>query len=207
MFECITCSMVRKRTLVMRTCKQCGKQELVRTDQLNCTCADCGRKNIAARMAAYAIAHPEELRKRCGDASRKHGMRSSRIYRIHKAMMHRCGHYKHRHKWAQYYEDKGVRVCPEWHQFTVFFEWAKNNGYRDDLTIDRINGDIGYTPENCRWVDRKTQQNNRSNSRSRRWSWKSNCCEECGTTSVRHAAKGLCKICYRKKRTTTHTNP
>lgn len=58
----------------------------------------------------------------------------------------------------------GIGVCDEWlKNFDVFYEWAIDNGYDDTLTIDRINVNGNYEPNNCRWVDMKTQQNNRTN--------------------------------------------
>lgn len=61
------------------------------------------------------------------------------------------------------YFDRGIRLCQEWHDYAVFREWALNNGYDDVLTLDRIDNDGNYCPENCRWTDQKTQCNNKRN--------------------------------------------
>lgn len=66
---------------------------------------------------------------------------------------------------AKYFSDyggRGIRVCPEWaDSFEAFQTWALSNGYSQGLTLDRQNNDGDYSPDNCRWVDRTTQQRNR----------------------------------------------
>lgn len=54
-------------------------------------------------------------------------------------------------------------VCDAWLSFDAFRDWSLSNGYKDDLTLDRIDGSKDYCPENCRWVDWEVQQNNRCN--------------------------------------------
>jgi hypothetical protein len=62
------------------------------------------------------------------------------------------------------YGGRGIKVCDEWKtDFAVFRDWAMANGYRDDLSIDRIDNNGNYEPSNCRWVDCKTQVKNRRN--------------------------------------------
>jgi hypothetical protein len=61
----------------------------------------------------------------------------------------------------KYYGGRGVRVSPEWDDYVAFEQWANANGYRDDLTIDRINCDGDYSPSNCRWATMKEQVANR----------------------------------------------
>ena len=63
---------------------------------------------------------------------------------------------------SKYHAGKGIRVCPEWQIYENFEKWALDNGYRKDLTLDRKDGDDDYYPDNCRWVDAKTQANNLS---------------------------------------------
>lgn len=65
------------------------------------------------------------------------------------------------HKDYKNYGAKGILICKEWSKLKYFLSWALENGYQDNLTIDRINTDLGYSPENCRWVDMNTQQSNK----------------------------------------------
>ena len=91
----------------------------------------------------------------------KHGQYGTRLYRIWANMKQRCLNssrpdYKH-------YGARGVTMCDEWLEFQNFSSWAISHGYTEGLTIDRIDVDQGYNPENCRWVDMKAQENNRRN--------------------------------------------
>ena len=82
-----------------------------------------------------------------------HGMSNTRIYNIYKGMKRRCNNpnapkYNH-------YGGKGIKICDEWLSedgFLNFYNWSMDNGYSNDLTIDRINANQNYEPYNCRWI-------------------------------------------------------
>lgn len=84
-----------------------------------------------------------------------------RMYRIWNDLKRRCTDTKR--KDYKRYGGIGISVCDEWADFQCFLDWAKQNGYADNLTIDRIDRFGNYEPSNCRWVDAYTQANNRSN--------------------------------------------
>lgn len=91
-----------------------------------------------------------------------HGFHGKRVYNIWKGMKARC--YTKTSTKYKNYGARGIKLCPEWeHDAKAFCEWAMQNGYSDELTIDRINVDGDYSPQNCRWVDLVSQANNRSN--------------------------------------------
>lgn len=91
---------------------------------------------------------------------KKHGKRKTRLYNIWAKMRYRC--YSQKDLAYNDYGERGIIVCDEWKDnFQAFYDWAMLNGYRDDLSIDRVDNDGNYTPQNCRWTDMKTQSRNR----------------------------------------------
>lgn len=97
----------------------------------------------------------------------EHGMHDTRIYHIWAGMIQRCENPK-QIGW-KYYGGKGIKVCEEWRRsFVAFYNWAMANGYTDELTIDRLNSDKDYCPENCRWATWKEQAESTKANKERR---------------------------------------
>lgn len=102
--------------------------------------------------------------KSCGCRKIIHGFaHKERLYETWKNMRRRCNDPTN-NRYAQY-GGRGITICPEWDEYIYFRIWALENGYSDDLTIDRENGDGNYCPDNCRWVNMKVQANNVSRNR------------------------------------------
>lgn len=132
-----------------------------------CRC-DCGNLKIAYKQSLLAgatvscgcksIEHAiEEGKKRL-----IHGETDSRLYKIWVNMRFRCRGEKH--PGYKYYGDRGIKVCDEWNNnYSSFKEWALANGYRDSLTLDRIDVNRDYSPDNCRWATNTIQQRNKRN--------------------------------------------
>ena len=91
----------------------------------------------------------------------KHNSKHTRIYSIWCGMKQRC--LNSNNESYKDYGGRGITICEEWlNDFKVFYDWALQNGYTDELTIDRIDVNGNYEPNNCRWTDMKTQQRNKS---------------------------------------------
>lgn len=88
-----------------------------------------------------------------------HGDTKTRLYNIYRGMHKRC--YKNNHKSYKQYGSRGITVSKEWHKYENFKKWAEENGYGETLTIERIDVNGNYCPENCKWIPMSEQQLNK----------------------------------------------
>ena len=129
-----------------------------------CKC-DCG-KSVIVREPNIKNGHTKSCgcirveRMKLENPKYNHGLRYHRLNSIWRGMKTRC--YNQKSLEYSNYGGRGIKVCDEWkNDFKAFYDWAMSNGYRDNLTIDRINPFGNYEPSNCRWATYEEQAKNK----------------------------------------------
>ena len=137
----------------------CGKTTIVNVDKLR----NGGTKSCGCLCREKSIETICKFNSRHTPNRRTHGKSNTKLYWAYRHMMERC----YRKETANYksYGGRGISICEEWrNKPDAFIEWALKNGYSEELTLDRIDVNGNYCPENCRWADWETQANNKTTS-------------------------------------------
>ena len=142
----------------------------VRARRASRVCSVCGQNKRSSEFNRHRR-HKDGLESRCRQCAARAGrqwyhrrqQRTNRLYSTYMGMKARCCYSNHRS--FPSYGGRGITVCREWREsFDAFANWAMNNAYHPDLQLDRIDNDLGYSPDNCRFV---TPTENAQNKRAR----------------------------------------
>lgn len=127
--------------------------------EVKCKCGEV----FAIRDSLIRCGRITRCKKCSSEALKTHGMTDTPLFHCWQSMRSRC--YNPNNKEYKHYGARGISVCPEWKDSRTFIEWALNNGYKEGLTIDRIDVNGNYEPSNCRWTTMLRQARNKRNTR------------------------------------------
>ena len=128
----------------------CGELFVAQPSDSKGVCRKCAMKKLSAERTKH------------GEAPKQGKQNASKLYSVWVNMRNRC--FNPDNKSFVYYGGRGIFVCDEWNEFLNFEKWAIQNGFKENLTLDRIDVNGNYEPENCRWISQKEQmRNTRSN--------------------------------------------
>lgn len=168
-----------KLTVIKELPYEIENNRTVRKILCKCSCGNTKIVRFADLRSGKTLSCGCLQKQRAGDYYKTHGKSKTRLYHIWFDMNHRCFNKKN----SEYhnYGGRGITICNEWQGmegFLDFEKWSFLNGYNDDLTIDRIDNNKGYCPDNCRWITIEEQQRNRRNNSLITYRGKTKCISE-----------------------------
>jgi transcription elongation factor Elf1 len=138
-----------------------GKYNISNTQNYSFGVFECQfcNKEFVSRVAQIKNKHTQSCGCQIGQKHKIHGLHSHKLYKTWQNLIQRCNNPKR--KDYKDYGGRGITVCEEWLDVTIFIAWCEStHPNMEGYTLDRIDNDKGYNPENCRWVDRSTQSIN-----------------------------------------------